>query len=75
MNIPVDELRNRLEEIPKDKKVYIFCQIGLRGYLAQRILVQNSYDNVLNISGGYFLWNAIRKERGLIKNYELIIKN
>jgi len=75
VNIPVDELRNRLEEIPKDKKVYIFCQIGLRGYLAQRILVQNSYDNVLNISGGYFLWNAIRKERGLIKNYELIIKN
>ena len=66
INIPVDDLRNRLKEIPKDKKVYIFCQVGLRGYLAQRILLQNNYDNILNISGGYFLWKAIHNERALL---------
>ncbi len=63
INIPVDELRSRLNEIPKDRKIYIFCQIGLRGYLAQRILVQNDYQNVLNISGGFFLWDTIRREK------------
>ncbi len=63
INIPVDELRSRLNEIPTDRKIYIFCQIGLRGYLAQRILVQNDYQNVLNISGGFFLWDTIRREK------------
>ena len=53
INIPVDDLRSRLQELPKDKNIYIFCQIGLRGYLAQRILLQNGYDRVKNISGGY----------------------
>ena len=66
INIPVDELRGRLNEIPTDKKIFIFCQIGLRGYLAQRILVQNNYQNVLNISGGYFLWQTIRREKWLV---------
>ena len=62
INIPVDELRTRLGEIPKDKNVYIFCQIGLRGYLAQRILLQNGYANIKNVSGGYALWKAIQSE-------------
>ena len=66
INIPVDELRSRLNEIPRDRKIFIFCQIGLRGYLAQRILVQNDYQQVLNISGGYFLWETIRKEKLLV---------
>ena len=46
INIPVDELRNRLTEIPTNKNIYIYCQIGLRGYLAQRILVQNNFQQV-----------------------------
>ncbi len=66
INIPVDDLRNRLSELPKDQKIFIFCQIGLRGYLAQRILLQNDYQNVLNISGGFFLWNAVRAEKALL---------
>ncbi|MEI6184609.1 MAG: FAD-dependent oxidoreductase, partial [Bacteroidota bacterium] len=66
INIPVDELRNRLSELPKDQKIFIFCQIGLRGYLAQRMLIQNDYQNVLNISGGFFLWNAVRAEKELM---------
>ncbi len=68
INIPVDELRNRLSELPKDQKIFIFCQIGLRGYLAQRILIQNDYQNVLNISGGFFLWNAVRAEKEQLAN-------
>lgn len=53
LNIPVDELRERLDEIPKNKDIIIFCQIGLRGYLAHKILTQNGFNNVKNLSGGY----------------------
>ncbi len=52
VNIPLDELRNRLEELPKDKPVYEFCQVGLRGYIAYRILTQHGFE-VYNLSGGY----------------------
>ena len=62
INIPVDELRKRMSEISKDKNVFIYCEAGLRGYLAQRILLQNGYKNVKNLSGGYQLWNAASKE-------------
>jgi rhodanese-related sulfurtransferase len=57
INIPLDSLRERLDEIDKNKKIYIICQIGLRGYIAQRILEQNGYDT-LNLSGGYRLYKA-----------------
>lgn len=53
LNIPVDELRERFDEIPKNKDIIIFCQIGLRGYLAHKILTQNGFKNVKNLSGGY----------------------
>ena len=53
INIPLDELRERLEDIPKDKPIYIYCGVGLRGYLALRILVQRGFANVKNLSGGY----------------------
>lgn len=62
INIPVDELRNRLSEIPKNKTIYIYCEAGLRGYLAQRILRQNGYNKVANLSGGYILWKACTSE-------------
>ncbi len=65
INIPVDELRGRLNELPKDKNIYIFCQIGLRGYLAQRILIQNGYKNVRNVSGGYGLYKICKEEQSL----------
>lgn len=53
INIPVDELRERLAEMNPKKPIYIFCQIGLRGYIAYRILVQNGFNQVYNLSGGY----------------------
>ena len=53
INIPLDRLRDRLDELPRDKGIYIFCQVGLRGYLAARILTQKGYSNVKNLSGGY----------------------
>ncbi len=58
-NIPVDELRERLEEIPKDREIWIYCQVGLRGYVAQRILMQRRPEQpVYNLSGGRRLQQA-----------------
>lgn len=59
VNIPLDEIRGRLGEFPKDKEIIIFCQVGLRGYVACRILMQKGYDNVRNLSGGYRTYAAV----------------
>ena len=53
VNIPLDEMRDRLSEIPADKPVVLFCAVGLRGYLAQRILIGRGYRNTVNLIGGY----------------------
>ena len=53
VNIEVDQVRGRLDEIPRDKKIIIYCGVGLRGYLAARILMQNGFEEVYNLSGGY----------------------
>ena len=58
VNIPLDEIRDRITEIPKDIPVYAFCAVGLRGYLAYRILSQRGYDNVRNLSGGLKIYKA-----------------
>ncbi len=52
VNIPVDALRSQLEKIPRDREIAVYCQVGQRGYLATRILMQNGFA-VLNIGGGY----------------------
>lgn len=52
VNIPLDEMRDRLSEIPADKPVVLFCAVGLRGYLAQRILIGRGYRNTANLIGG-----------------------
>lgn len=56
LHIPIDELRNRLEEIPQDKDIVVYCEIGLRGYLAYRILKQNGFERVKNLSGGWLTY-------------------
>jgi NADPH-dependent 2,4-dienoyl-CoA reductase/sulfur reductase-like enzyme/peroxiredoxin family protein/rhodanese-related sulfurtransferase/TusA-related sulfurtransferase len=58
VNIPLDMLRGRLIELPKDKPIIVNCAVGLRGYLAYRILTQNGFSNVRNLSGGYRTWFA-----------------
>ena len=57
LHIPVDDLRSRLDELPKDKELLAFCQVGLRGYLACRILSQNGF-NCRNLSGGWKTYAA-----------------
>lgn len=52
VNISVDELRDRLNELPKDRCITAYCQVGQRGYIATRILMQSNFD-VVNIGGGY----------------------
>lgn len=63
VNIPLDELRDRMDEIPKDRIIYVNCQVGLRGYLGCRILNQNGF-NTYNLDGGYSLYS----------NYKRVIK-
>ena len=62
VNIPLDELRGRLDEIPKDKPVYVHCHLGLRSYLACRILIGNGYD-CYNLAGGWRLYESVINER------------
>jgi len=68
VNIPVDELRNRVAEVPKDKRVIIYCAVGLRGYVAYRILLQNGFNNIFNLSGGYKTY-SIATENVSVKQY------
>ena len=65
-NIPVDELRERLEEIEKGRKVYVICQSGLRSYIAVRILEGSGYE-AYNFSGGYRFYEAVVNDRCLIE--------
>ncbi len=53
VNIPVDTIREHLDEIPRDKKIVVFCGVGFRAYLSERILRQNGFEEVSNLSGGF----------------------
>jgi len=59
VNIPLHKLRSRLFELPKDRLIVVYCQVGLRGYVAERILRQLGYD-VANLSGGYLTWKQFQ---------------
>ncbi len=58
VNIPVDDLRSKIDSLNKSKKYFVVCQIGLRGYIAARILTQNGFV-AANLSGGYRLYSSI----------------
>ena len=66
INIPLDDLRERLGELDKTKKIYVMCQSGLRSYLATRILMQNGFD-AYNYAGGFRLYSSIKNEEMLSK--------
>ena len=62
VNIPVDELRERLNELEPSKPVYVICQSGLRSYIACRILAQNGFD-CYNLSGGYRFYASVIRDK------------
>lgn len=62
VNIPVDDMRDRLEEIDASRRIVLYCQVGLRGYLASNILRQRGYEEVYNLSGGYKLWRSATQD-------------
>ena len=66
-NIPVDELRQRLEELDPGKPVYVICQSGLRSYIASRILEGNGFT-AYNFSGGFRFYDAVVNDRALIES-------
>ncbi len=61
INLPLDSLRSNLDQLDREKTVYLFCQVGLRGYLAERILAQHGFQ-VKNLSGGYRLYEAAQTD-------------
>lgn len=72
INIPVDELRERLHEVKRDRIVYIICQSGLRSYIASRILEGNGYETY-NFSGGFRFYDAMVRDRALIERARAFI--
>lgn len=59
INIPVNQLRDRISELDKNKEIVIYCAVGLRGYIAARILRQYGFNNVKNLSGGYTTYSCV----------------
>lgn len=62
VNIPLPQLRARLGELDKNRLIVASCQVGLRGYLAERILKQNGFK-AANLSGGYLTWKAVNSKK------------
>ncbi|MDI9596206.1 MAG: FAD-dependent oxidoreductase [Candidatus Caldatribacteriota bacterium] len=77
INIPLDELRERLDELDKNKNILIYCQVGLRGYLAYRLLKLNGYKSIKNLSGGYKTYypTTCRQDNCPLYSYEKILKS
>ncbi|MFY9140604.1 MAG: DsrE/DsrF/DrsH-like family protein [Thermacetogeniaceae bacterium] len=72
VNIPLQELRERLSELPKGKEIIIYCRVGFRGYLAYRILVQNGFKKVRNLSGGWLTYKALLDEKRLGEREQVV---
>lgn len=56
VNLPIDDLRDRLDELPRGRSIVTYCQVGMRGYLATRILLQSGFPQTANLGGGYATW-------------------
>jgi len=62
-NIPLNSLRDRLKELPRDRRIIVYCAVGLRAYLACRILSQNGFSEVYNLSGGYKTYEFVTEKQ------------
>lgn len=74
INIPLDDLRGRLKELDQNKEILVFCQVGLRGYLATRILKQNNFK-CKNLTGGYKTYKAFTAENTTNKERSKMTSN
>jgi rhodanese-related sulfurtransferase len=63
INIPHTALRKRIAEVPKDKPIITTCVMGVRGYLAERILRGNGFTKVYNLTGGLHSYTTVMSER------------
>ena len=66
--IPLEQLRSRLNELPKNKPILVYCAKGLKSYFASRLLIQNGFNNILNLNGGYLITkqiNQIKSQEGI----------
>lgn len=63
VNIPLNSLRARMHEVPKDRKVIVYCGVGLRAYVACRILTQHGYSDVFNLAGGWKTWDFVNRHQ------------
>ena len=63
VNIPLQEIRKRLNELPRDRHIVCYCGVGLRAYLVERILKQHGF-NASNLSGGYKIWESVHQKQG-----------
>ena len=72
VNIPLHQLRSRAFELPKDRQIVVFCQVGLRGYVAERILAQLGY-HVANLAGGYLTWKQFQPEKWVPSEIEIAL--
>lgn len=68
VHIPLNQLRDRINEVPRDREIVVYCQVGLRAYIACRLLAQKGYKNVKNLSGGFKLYNAVRQAEKSLNN-------
>lgn len=67
INIPNSEIRGRLNEVPRDRKVLLFCNTGFQSYVAARVLMQNGFENVYNLAGGIELYKIIKKNENALR--------
>ncbi|MGI6559688.1 MAG: FAD-dependent oxidoreductase [Limnochordia bacterium] len=63
VNIPLGQLRERLGELPRDREMVVYCRVGMRSYIATRILMQRGFKSVFNLSGGYRTYRAVMADK------------
>lgn len=71
INIPLDDMRERMSEIPADRPVWLFCGVGLRGYLASNILKANGYKDVRNLIGGLKTYKAATAKLPIPEGFDI----
>ena len=74
VNIFTPELRQKYQELPKDKKIVLFCNTGFQSYVASRILIQRGFNNVYSLTGGITLYKELRKNELLTENLKTVSK-